>query len=133
MHCESRIGRSWPNGDSGYDADAAIRTHPFGGPDTVTRVNDGVGDLSAIRASIDALDGEIIALIAQRQVHVAAAGALKRGQPRDAVRAPARVDEVIRKVRERAIESGASPDVVEATYRAMIGAFINFELEVHQN
>lgn len=58
---------------------------------------------------------------------------LKRDQEVDAVRARARVEDVIQKVRGRAVEAGASPDVVEATYRAMIGGFINLELEVHRD
>ena len=90
-------------------------------------------ELTTIRAAIDRLDGEIIALIAQRQAQVVAAGIAKRGQPTDAVRAPSRVEDVIRKVRALAIEAGASPDVAEATYRAMIGAFIDLELGVQRD
>lgn len=90
----------------------------------------GTPVLAEIRARIDSLDGEIIALIAQPQTQVVAAGMAKRGQPTDAVRAPARVEDVIQNVRTRAVEAGASPEGVEATYRAMIGAFINLELEV---
>lgn len=88
--------------------------------------------LAAVRAAIDELDGQIIDLIAQRQAQVVQAGILKRGQGSDAVRAPARVEDVIAKVRGRAEQAGASPDVVEATYRAMIGAFISLELDVHK-
>ena len=88
-------------------------------------------DLSDIRAEIDRLDREIVALIARRQACVVRAGELKRGEPTDAVQAPARVESVIANVRQLAAGSGASPEVVEATYRAMIGAFIALELEVH--
>ena len=48
----------------------------------------------------------------------------------DAVRAPDRVAQVIAKVRGLALESKADPGVVEATYRAMIDAFIDLELHV---
>lgn len=89
--------------------------------------------LASIRAAIDALDIQIIDLIADRQARVVQAGILKRGQDSEAVRAPARVEDVIERVRGRAAEAGASPDVVEATYRAMIGAFINMELDVHHH
>lgn len=88
-------------------------------------------DLSVIRSAIDALDREIIALIAARQRFVEAAGVAKAGQSSDAVRAPARVEAVIARVREEAIAAGASPTVVEAAYRAMITAFVELELEVH--
>lgn len=90
-----------------------------------------IPDLTEIRANIDLIDGEIIGLIARRQIQVVAAGVAKRGQPTDTVRAPARVEGVIQRVRARAVDAGASPEVVEATYRAMIGAFINLELEAH--
>ncbi|MET1019961.1 MAG: chorismate mutase [Microterricola sp.] len=88
-------------------------------------------DLSDIRSAIDALDREIIALIAARQRFVEAAGVAKAGQGRDAVRAPARVEAVIARVRAEAAAVGASPAVVEATYRAMIAAFVELELGVH--
>jgi len=88
-------------------------------------------ELVEIRTAIDELDREIVALIARRQAWVVKAGELKRGQETDAVRAPARVEGVVARVRELAADSGASPEVVEATYRAMIAAFIALELSVH--
>jgi isochorismate pyruvate lyase len=81
-------------------------------------------DLSEIRARIDALDSQIIALLARRQDLVRQAGAQKRDEA--AVRAPDRVDEVIVKV--RALATALHPHVAEATYRAMIAAFIDLEL-----
>lgn len=88
--------------------------------------------LDEVRNGIDALDSRIIELIAARQRCVERAGELKRGQDASAVRAPARVEEVIGKVRARAEAAGAAPAVVEATYRGMIGAFIELELGVHR-
>ena len=83
-------------------------------------------DLHGIRQAIDALDREIVALIARRQELVEAAGALKKDA--DAVRAPDRVEQVIARVRSAAMDAGADPDVVEATFRAMIDAFISLEM-----
>jgi isochorismate pyruvate lyase len=85
--------------------------------------------IETMRAEIDALDRQIVDLIAQRQRWVAEAGRLKSDA--DAVRAPDRVEKVIQKIRTLAERSGAAPDVVERTYRAMIGAFIDLELQVH--
>lgn len=87
--------------------------------------------LPQIRAEINALDEHLIELIAQRQRWVEEAGRAKAGQPTDAVRAPARVEEIIARVREIAEQVGASPEVVERTYQAMIAAFIDLELGVH--
>ena len=87
--------------------------------------------LSEVRSAIDELDREIVALIARRQSWVVKAGELKRGEDHDAVRAPARVEGVVAHVRQLAADAGASPEVVEATYRAMISGFIALELSVH--
>ncbi|UFU08249.1 chorismate mutase [Ruania halotolerans] len=87
--------------------------------------------LATVRAEIDTLDSQIIDRIAKRQVQVIRAGVLKRGQAVETVHAPTRVEEVIDKVRTQAEFTGASPDVVEAAYRAMIGAFIALEVDVH--
>ncbi|WP_073260134.1 chorismate mutase [Cryptosporangium aurantiacum] len=85
--------------------------------------------LPEIRAGIDQLDRQIVGLLSRREELVRRAGRLKTDS--DAVRAPNRVEQVIGKVRTLATESGADPDVVEATYRAMIAAFIDLELRVH--
>ena len=86
-------------------------------------------DIETVRSNIDALDRQIVDLIAQRQGWVVESGKLKTDH--DGVRAPQRVEAVIAKVRALAADSGADPDVVEATYRAMIDAFIALELTVH--
>ncbi len=83
-------------------------------------------DLDAVREHIDALDEELVALIAAREQLVLAAG--RRKASAEAVRAPARVEQVVARVRAHAERSGASPDVVERTYRAMIAAFTDREL-----
>lgn len=88
-------------------------------------------DLEQVRAAVDDLDERIVALIGERQRWVERAGRLKRGHGQDAVRAPARVDAVVVRVRALAPPAGASPDVVERTYRAMIAAFVDLELGVH--
>ncbi|MFJ2369318.1 chorismate mutase [Microbacterium sp. NPDC087665] len=86
--------------------------------------------LDDLRERIDSVDRRMVELIAERQDLVIAAGALKRDE--DAVRAPVRVEQVIAKVRSLAQDAGASPDVVERTYRALIAAFIDLELERHR-
>lgn len=82
--------------------------------------------LAAVRAQIDAVDHELANVLARREVLVRRAGELKRSAAE--VRAPARVDAVVNGARARAEALGASPDVAEATYRAMVGAFITLEL-----
>lgn len=50
----------------------------------------------------------------------------------DDVRAADRVEAVINKVREKASEYGASPDIAETVYRNMISGFIDMELKEYR-
>jgi isochorismate pyruvate lyase len=81
--------------------------------------------LEQVRSSIDDIDRKIVALVAERETWVREAARFKT--TRSDVEAPARVEQVIAKVRALACEAGGSPDVVERLYRAMIAAFIELE------
>ena len=82
-----------------------------------------------VRRHIDQIDREVVALLGRRGKFVTQAAAFKKTT--EDVRAPARVEQVIHKVRALADETGASPAVVEKVYRAMIAAFIEEELQAH--
>lgn len=82
-----------------------------------------------VRQRIDHIDRDMVALLAQRGNLVTQAAAFKKTT--DDVRAPARVEQVIAKVRSIANDCGASANVVEQVYRAMIAAFIEEELKTH--
>ncbi len=86
--------------------------------------------LDEIRARIDTLDGELVDLLARRQELVRAAAALKTDE--QAVRAPDRAERVIGAARLRAESAGLAPEVAEAVWRAMVGAFIELELTEHR-
>ena len=86
--------------------------------------------LIEIRAAIDVIDAEVVERLAAREALVRRAAGFKTDE--QAVRAPDRVGEVIAKVRALAIEAGATPEVVERVYRAMIAAFIDLELAAHR-
>ncbi len=83
-------------------------------------------DLQRIRKNIDDLDIMIITLLAKRADLVTAAGMLKKNQ--EGVRDPKRVEQVIEKVRARAIEKGLDPEIAERAYRTIIACFIDKEL-----
>lgn len=85
--------------------------------------------IEQVRHHIDLIDREVVALLARRGNLVTQAAAFKKTT--HDVRAPARVEQVISKVRGIADEVGASPEVVEQVYRAMIAAFIDQELKTH--
>jgi isochorismate pyruvate lyase len=82
-------------------------------------------DMRDLRVEIDRLDGQIVALLAERARYVARAAEIKRD--RAAIVDEARIRQVISGARSQAAELGTDPDLVEAIYRAMIDAFIRFE------
>ncbi|AJE23646.1 chorismate mutase [Azotobacter chroococcum] len=85
--------------------------------------------IDEVRQRIDHIDRNVVSLLAQRGNLVTQAAAFKKTT--DDVRAPARVEQVIAKVRGIASDLDISPDVVERVYRAMIAAFIDEELKAH--
>lgn len=85
--------------------------------------------LEQVRDQIDRIDALMLNLLAERGGYVRATARLKQHAAQ--VPAPARVEQVITQVTGRARELGADPVVVEATWRAMMGAFIAAELAEH--
>ena len=90
----------------------------------------GLRSLADVRAQIDDLDTQIVALLARRQTLVEAAAGFKRDE--QAVRAPDRVERVVAAVRAQASAAGLDAAVAEAIWRAMITAFIELELARHR-
>lgn len=78
-----------------------------------------------VRRNIDALDQRIVALMAERSGYVAQAARIK--QNADQVHDQARIDFIVNRVGAMAAEQGAPAVVIEAAFRAMIDAFIEFE------
>ncbi len=78
--------------------------------------------LEEVRANIDKIDDGIIKLIAERTDYVRQAAKFKTNT--NGVKAPDRVEAVIRKVRGEAEKYGADADMLEALYREMISRFI---------
>ncbi|NYZ12205.1 chorismate mutase [Azospirillum sp. RWY-5-1] len=84
--------------------------------------------MDEVRANIDRLDREILRLMAERGTYVAEAGRLKP-KVTDVVDQP-RIEQVVANARALAEQHGLDPAVAEATYRAMIDAFIAMEHKV---
>ncbi len=84
-----------------------------------------------IRAEIDRLDDAILDLVAERFAYVDRAWQLK-SKREDAV-VPWRIQQVIDRVRARAVEQGIPPELAEALWRQMIGWFIQYEEEKLSN
>jgi len=83
-------------------------------------------NLEEIRQQIDSIDSEIIDRLSKRAELVSAAGKLKKDER--GVRDPKRVEQVIEKVRAKAVAAGLDPAIAEEIYRTIIGCFINKEL-----
>ena len=106
-------------------------TEPATGTAPVRRFTDPdyrplAATLAEVRANIDRLDDQIVALVAERAMYVKDATRFKRDAFQ--VSAPARQAEVFAKVRALADKHNrgfeALPDVTEAAYRALVAAFI---------
>lgn len=85
--------------------------------------------LEQVRYAIDHIDRQMLALLAERGHYVKQAARFKRTAAD--VPAPQRVETVIAGVISHARTLGADPVVAEATWRAMIAAFIQSELATH--
>ncbi len=75
--------------------------------------------MNALRQRIDALDDEIIVLLAQRQREIEKAALIKReiGMP---ARTPLRVAEVIERVQRTALQHNLAPDLAATLWAVMI-------------
>jgi isochorismate pyruvate lyase len=92
------------------------------------RPPDACRDLSEIRVEIDRIDNGLVDCIAERLGYVERAWQLKL-ELRQEANVPWRNQQVIDKVRARALEKGVPPDLCEALWRQMIGWFIQYEEE----
>ncbi|MGL6340929.1 MAG: isochorismate lyase [Waterburya sp.] len=80
-----------------------------------------------IRAEIDRLDRQIIALLGQRFAYVKAASKFKTTQT--SVKAPERFEAMLKQRRVWADEQGLNADVIEKMYRDLVNHFINEEMK----
>ncbi|TVQ34210.1 MAG: prephenate dehydrogenase/arogenate dehydrogenase family protein [Wenzhouxiangella sp.] len=77
--------------------------------------------LNALRAQLDQVDADLVALAARRQEIVSAIGQLKQGVGRQ-VRDFRRERQVLDHVRRRALETGLDPDLAEDLLKRLIDA-----------
>ena len=82
--------------------------------------------MADVRRHIDALDARIVPLIAERSAYVAQAARIKSSE--DQIVDEPRIESIIERVRAQARAAGMPEAIIEAAYRAMISASINFEL-----
>ena len=83
--------------------------------------------MAEVRAGVDAVDRQLVSLLARRQGYMEAAARIK-AQPED-VRVPWRIEEVVSNVLREAKRSGLSPRIAEPVWRELIERSIEHEAE----
>jgi isochorismate pyruvate lyase len=83
--------------------------------------------MTELRAAIDRLDRELVALLARRQRYIARAAEIKTD--RDAVRDEARIEDVVAKVLAEARKAGLNPAIAEPVWRTLVERSIAYEFE----
>ncbi len=76
-------------------------------------------DMPTLRSQIDALDRELVRLLAQRTTYIDRAVEIKTeaGLPASI---PARIEDVVAKVKANAEDEGLDPEIVEVMWRKLI-------------
>ena len=78
-----------------------------------------------VRRNIDALDDILVPLLVTRGGYMTQAARIKHDE--NQVRDEERIESIVARVRERAVQEGGEPDVIEAIYRSMMEAYIAYE------
>lgn len=87
--------------------------------------------LEEVRTEIDNLDDQIVELIGARNSYVKQAARFKNTI--DEVKAPERINEVMAKVRHKALTLGMSPNLLEEIYTIMINEMVESEIAEFRN
>ena len=94
--------------------------------DTI-KAPENCGSMAELRLAIDALDQQLVALLARRQLYIERAALLKPN--RSAVRDETRVEDVVAKVLAAAKTAGLSGAIAEPVWRTLIEESIAHELQ----
>ncbi|MEN0651573.1 MULTISPECIES: chorismate mutase [Hyphobacterium] len=84
--------------------------------------------MAEVRDGVDALDRQLVALIAERARYMEAAARIKPG--RDTVRDDWRVNDVLTKVKAEAAKAGLPVSIAEPVWRELVERSIQYEFEV---
>jgi isochorismate pyruvate lyase len=84
--------------------------------------------MAEVREGVDALDRQLVALIAKRARYMEAAARIKPS--RDVVRDEWRIEDVVSKVKAEAEKAGLSVSIAEPVWRELVERSIAYEFEV---
>jgi len=87
--------------------------------------------LKEVREEIDKIDDQIVDLIATRNAYIRELAHFKNSI--DEIKAKDRIDDVINRMRSRAIELDLSPNLINDLYIRMIDAMVDTEVTEFQN
>ena len=87
--------------------------------------------LDEARTEIDRLDEQIVTLIAARNAYIKQLAHFKNSV--DEIKAEDRIDDVINRVRAKAIELDLSPNLINDLYLRMIDAMVDSEVAEFKN
>ncbi len=87
--------------------------------------------LEDAREHIDKIDNQIVELIATRNAYIKQIAHFKTSV--DEIKAKDRIDDVINRMRSRAIELDLSPNLINDLYIRMIDAMVDTEVAEFQN
>jgi isochorismate pyruvate lyase len=90
---------------------------------------DDCADMDQIRAEVNKIDREIIALLGKRLAYVRSAVAFKPDE--DSIRRPDHWDSFFAARKSWAAEEGYDPEVIEAMYRILYDFTIKTQLSLH--
>ena len=87
--------------------------------------------LEEIRSQIDKVDDRIVELIAERNTYVKQLAYFKNSV--EEIKSDDRIDDVINRVRAKAIELGLSPNLVNDLFLRMINVMVDSEVAEFKN
>ena len=88
---------------------------------------DQCGNMADVRAEIDRLDRQVVALLGQRFAYVKAAAKFKTSET--TVKAPERFQMMLKQRRIWAEEAGLNADAIEKMYQDLVNHFIDQEMK----
>jgi len=87
--------------------------------------------LEEVRKEIDKIDDKIVELIAARNAYIKQLAHFKNSV--DEIKAKDRIDDIINRMRARAIELDLSPNLINDLYLRMIDAMVDTEVAEYKN
>ena len=87
--------------------------------------------LEELRAAIDEVDDQIVALIAERNQYIKQAAKFKKTI--EEIKSDDRMEQVINRVRHKALMQGVSPNLLARIYQIMIDEMVESEIAEFRN